>query len=127
MSLKGIRNRPTKAARHPRPPTKPICIIHRIYLFHIFRFCGYADVLRITHLLRNIGIIRGCRHTRSWICQGWAFVIWNANIVVLIIDNGRIAACVILDEGVIDSVYITTGETHPVCCSISWGSHISYR
>ena len=102
--LKGVRNCRPKPARCAGPPTESVYIIDRIYLFHIFRFGGYANILRITHLLRDIGIIRGCRHTCRWIPESRAFIIRNANIIVLIIHDDRIARCVILDKCVADLV-----------------------
>ena len=117
---KGVRYRRPESARSPRPSTKPVEIIHRIYLFHIFGFSGDADILRIPHLLCYIRIIRGCRHSGGRIPEVWAFIIWNA---VRVICNNGIARCVILDECVTNAVNIITRETHPVDGAITWSSH----
>jgi hypothetical protein len=44
----------------------------------------------------------------------------------LVIDDGWITRRVILNERVIDFVYVTTCETRPVICAISWCSHSTY-
>lgn len=120
---KGVRYRRPESARSPRPSTKPVEIIHRIYLFHVFGFSGDADILRIKHLFRDARIIRRCHHSGRRIREIRTFIIRNADIIVLVIDDGWITRCVILNECVIDFEYVATGETCAVTCAISWCSH----
>ena len=123
VGSKGVRYRRPESARSPRPSTKPVEIIHRIYLFHVFGFGGDADILRIKHLFRNTRIIRRCHHSGRWIREIRTFIIRNADVIVLVIDDGWITGCIILNERVIDFEYVATGETRPVTCAISWCSH----
>lgn len=79
--------------------------------------------MRVTHFLCYIRVICGCRHSRGRIPEGRALIIWNADIVVLVVNNDGITRCVILDECVADAVNIITRETHPVDGAIAWSGH----
>ncbi len=114
--LERIGYRCSKPARCPRPSSKTVDIIHGVYLFHVFGFRRDADILCVTHLLRDIRIICRCGHSGGRVRKIRAFVIGFSRVV----NNRRVTRRVILNECVIDAINIATRETQTYGGAISW-------